>query len=142
MTLNAWRSASRRKSRRGAVVVPLPAQGPVRAAAPARAPARRRVRFDPYRLVMTLALVYFLVTLVSQQLVIIDLNRQLAELESEIDTVRAEQVALRERIAYLQTDAYIIQEARGRFGLTHPGEIRYVTVEGDDATVSTEAGDP
>lgn len=141
MTLNAWWSANRRRGGRSAVVVPLPAQGPARASSFVRKPARR-LRFDPYRFVMVLALVYFLVTLVSQQLVIIRLNRQLAELESEIESVRAEQVSLQERIAYLQTDAYIIQEARGRFGLTRPGEIRYVTVEDDDATAATKAREP
>lgn len=133
------------RSSRGPAVVPLRRRsgaaagqaGLPGAAADAGGPAGaaasrtvvRRVRIDGYRLAIAVTLIYFIVTFVNQELVMTRLNRQLGSLESELETVRVQQAVLQERIAYLESDSYIVQEARGRFGLAHPGEIRYVIVE-------------
>src|SRR5690606_28428613 len=95
-------------------------------------PAVRRLRIDVYRLAIVVTLIYFVVTAISQELVLNQLNRQLGGLESELDTVRVQQAVLQERIRYLQSDSYIVHEARGRFGMAHPGEIRYVIIEPPD----------
>lgn len=100
---------------------------------------RRKWRLDPYRLITALVFVYFVVTAVSQQLVIIKLQAQQAELQSQIETTKSQQAALRQRLAYLQTDDYIVQEARGRFGLAHPGEIHYRTIDAGEVTKEVTA---
>ena len=46
-------------------------------------------------------------------------NAQYAQLESEVE-------ALQEKLAYVQTDDYIIRVARDELGLVMPGEVRYV----------------
>ncbi|HEX6990198.1 MAG TPA: septum formation initiator family protein [Bacillota bacterium] len=133
----AGTAARRRHEPARSAVVPLRGRSGQAAAPPEeRAAARRagrRLRVDIYRLVVFIAVVYVVVTAINQELVATRLNRQLGDLESELETVRAQQAALRERITYLQSDSYIVQEARGRFGMAHPGEIRYVIVEEDEA---------
>lgn len=133
---------------RGSAVIPLRRRGGTgRGARPAAAPgegrpAVRRIRVDVYRLAIAITLIYFVVTAINQEVVLTRLNRQLGSLESELETVRAQQAVLRERIAYLQSDSYIVQEARGRFGMAHPGEIRYVIIEDDRQSHAGDRDDP
>ena len=99
---------------------------------------RRRVRVDGYRLALAIALVYFVVTFVNQQLVLFDLRQQLSRLENEIATVQAERAALEQELRERRSDSYVLDQARDRFGLSRPGEIQYRTVDVNEATVDDE----
>ena len=99
---------------------------------------RRRVRVDGYRLALAIALVYFVVTFVNQQLVLFDLRQQLSRLENEIATVQAERAALEQELRERRSDSYVLDQARDRFGLSRPGEIQYRTVDVNEATVDDD----
>jgi cell division protein FtsB len=50
-------------------------------------------------------------------------------LEAQVQAAYDEEAALKERLAFTATDAFIEQEARRRFGYMAPGEIRFVVDE-------------
>jgi len=63
-----------------------------------------------------------------------------ARLERDVEEARAALAAhqaalarLEDKLAFMQTDAYIIQQARAQYGLTLPGSVRFVAGGADDA---------
>ena len=52
---------------------------------------------------------------------------ELAQAKARRDELSATVIALREELAYVQTDAFVESAARNELGLIRPGEIRYVS---------------
>lgn len=109
------------------VVVPMRP----RPAEPSPVP-RRRLRINGYRLAIFVALIYFIVTVISQQVVLSDLQSRLNSIQVEIEAVKIQKAELQKRLEYYQSEEYIQDEARDRFGLALPGEIQYITLEEDE----------
>ncbi|HLS88603.1 MAG TPA: septum formation initiator family protein [Sphingobacteriaceae bacterium] len=102
-----------------------------------KAAARERSRLGglPWnRIIVLAAVVYFLITFVSQEAQFASLRQEIYRLQGEIALRQAEVEALRERRDYLSSPAYVVAEARRRFNLTRPGEIHYLTIweEGEE----------
>lgn len=93
---------------------------------------KRRLKVNVYRMVILVAIIYFIITFINQQIVLLELEKQLARLEVEIEAVNQEKMELRSRLQYLQSNEFIQEEARTRFGLAMPGEIQYVTLDRED----------
>lgn len=67
------------------------------------------------------------------------LNRQIQALELEVDAARAENQALKERLAYAATESFIEEAARESLRWVKPGEVPVVilAVEGEAASAPT-----
>ncbi len=68
------------------------------------------------------------VSLIIRQVGVTASQRNLAELESEIERYRSMNAALESQIELLKTDEYIEKIARNKLGLVMPGEVRYMMV--------------
>lgn len=54
-------------------------------------------------------------------------SQRLAQVQAEYSALQQQLTALREELAYTQTDDYVERVARDELGLLMPGEIRYVS---------------
>lgn len=82
---------------------------------------RLRVR----HLIIIFFLVYVVYTLVVQQLKMMDLARQEAELRRQIEAAMQQREQLKKQIQLLHTDSYIEMMARDKLGLVKPDEYIY-----------------
>lgn len=88
-----------------------------------------RKRFRVRHFLLLLVFSYVVVTLVSQQLKIINMGRQELEIRQEIDEALEQQKILKRQIELLHTDKYVEGLARDELGLVKPGEIIYKYVK-------------
>lgn len=96
-----------------------------------KAPPRRTLRVNGYRLAIVITVIYFVVSFINQQLVMMDLQSHLNRIEVDVEAITLQRAELQHRLDYFQSEEYIQDEARSRFGLGLPGEIQYVTIEGE-----------
>lgn len=74
------------------------------------------------------------------------LNQKLAEFEPGLVTAKAEQEELKERLIYVQSDAYVVQWAHEEARMTQPGETLVVTsrkpIAVEEITAAESTADP
>jgi cell division protein DivIC len=70
------------------------------------------------------------------------LRQQAAELRQEIEQLKARNAALREQIAYLQSDAYVEKVAREDLGLVKPGDTPVAVVMPSPSATPTPTPTP
>lgn len=104
------------------------------------------VRVNPSRLASVLFLVFliYLLVLVGGQFARLHaLERGVMQAKEELETVKAHNEQLWERVRLLQSDAYVESLAREDLGLVKPGEVPVVvTVEpAEEKKAGMEAGD-
>ncbi|HIQ64036.1 MAG: septum formation initiator family protein [Christensenellales bacterium] len=99
---------------------------------PAKETLRRQVTVRPkFLLVVLLPLaLIFLIAAVVQRGQISRLRTELEEVRVEVQDAYSQMEELERRLSFTETDEYIEQEARRRFGLINPGEVRFVIEEG------------
>lgn len=99
---------------------------------PAKETLRRQVTVRPkFLLVVLLPLaLIFLIAAVVQRGQISHLRTELEEVRVEVQDAYSQMEELERRLSFTETDEYIEQEARRRFGLINPGEVRFVIEEG------------
>jgi len=82
-------------------------------------------RFKIRHLIIIFFLVYVVYTLVVQQLKMMDLARQEAELRQQMEAALQQREQLKKQIQLLNTDDYIEIVARDKLGLVKPDEYIY-----------------
>jgi len=82
-------------------------------------------RFKVRHLIIIFFLVYVVYTLVVQQLKMMDLARQEAELRQQMEAALQQREQLKKQIQLLHTDSYIETLARDKLGLVKPDEYIY-----------------
>ncbi|MDI3481959.1 MAG: cell division protein DivIC [Tepidanaerobacteraceae bacterium] len=82
-------------------------------------------RFRIRHLILLFIMIYVVCTLVAQQLKMMDLARQEAELKRQIEAAMQEREQLKKQIQLLHTDSYIEMIARDKLGLVKPDEYIY-----------------
>lgn len=100
---------------------------PSRSAPPLHA-GLRRIRVLPrfWRFVILLLVLIFGACALSSELKYRRCCAHLAQLQLDRDAATQRVDALTERLAHVQTDAYVEEIARRELNLLYPGEIRYV----------------
>lgn len=84
----------------------------------------------PLYIAAALVAIYFCVMFVSQQLTINESKKKIAELESEIKTVREESKRLEDEIENAESRETIERIAREELGLVYPDERKYIDSNG------------
>jgi cell division protein FtsB len=84
-----------------------------------------RTRIKIRHLIILFFLFYVVYTLVVQQLKMMDLARQEAELRQQIEMAIQQREQLKKQIQLLHTDSYIEKLARDKLGLVKPDEYIY-----------------
>ena len=107
---------------------------PSRVQAPATAPLAEPVDSRKRRASMpwVFALVLFTavaVAFVFRQAEVMAVQRNLAEMEQEIERYKSLNESLQAQLTTLQTDEYIEKSAREKLGLVMPGEIQYMVID-------------
>ena len=99
-----------------------------RRAGAAQLPPRRKIRVLPrfWRFVILLLALIFGACALSSEMKYRRCCAHLAQVQLERDAAAQRVDALSERLAEVQTDAYIEEVARRELNLLYPGEIRYV----------------
>ncbi|MBE3588476.1 MAG: septum formation initiator family protein, partial [Thermoanaerobacteraceae bacterium] len=93
---------------------------------------RRRLRFNGKRLpvlVVVLLFVYLALSFVAQYQRLEAMQRDLGQLQVQLEELQKRNTELREQLKQVQSDSYIEQVARQRLGLVKPGESRVVPVK-------------
>ncbi|MCR4432207.1 MAG: septum formation initiator family protein [Tepidanaerobacteraceae bacterium] len=82
-------------------------------------------RFRVRHLILIFFMIYVIYTLVVQQIKMMDLARQEAELRQQIEAAVQQREQLKKQIQLLHTDSYIEMVARDKLGLVKPDEYIY-----------------
>lgn len=77
-----------------------------------------------------LVIIYFCVMFISQQIAINEKNKQISELEEEIESVREESKKLKDEIDNVGSRETIENIAREELGLVYPDERKYIDSNG------------
>ncbi len=85
--------------------------------------SRKRWRVTPrfWTLLVAVFVLYMTVSSATGFVQIWRVKKEIARVRAEIEAIEAHNQALREELAYLQSDEYIEKVARGRAGLGHAG---------------------
>jgi len=96
-------------------------------------PARRRVfRFSRSKLpalVLTILLLYLVISFSLQFNKLYAMQGELRQVQKQMAELQIKNAQLRDQLKLVQSDAYIEQMAREKLGLVKPGESRIITVE-------------
>ncbi|GEM_PF-438860 len=107
-------------------------EAPTRPAEAAKKEPRiRRWRARPMAVCLVVFVIYAVVILITQQIRLMEFERNISRVSQEIASAQSTQNELNEQIDYMSTDAYIEQIAREKLGLIRPGEIPYITIPSD-----------
>lgn len=106
---------------------------PPRVQAEPRKRARARKSFSISRsrlpaVVLSLLLVYLVISFCSQFSKLTIMQRDVRNIQQQVQEMQQNNAALREELRLAQSDAYIEKTAREQIGLVKPGETRVVTV--------------
>lgn len=98
-----------------------------------RKKARARKSFSISRsrlpaVVLSLLLVYLVVSFCTQFSKLSTMQRDVRNIQQQVQEMQQKNAALREELRLAQSDAYIEKTAREKIGLVKPGETRVVTV--------------
>jgi cell division protein FtsB len=100
-----------------------------------------RRRFNPSRLPVILFLVFlcYLIMIVGTQFMRLHtLERGVARAEQDLEHMKAQNMALWERVRLLQSNAYVESVAREKLGLVKPGEVPVVIQKSEDGSQTPE----
>ena len=89
----------------------------------------RTKKFKIKHFLILFFIIYVIYTIGIQQLKMVELSRQEAELAEKINNAIEEREQLKKEIQLLQTDEYIERIARDELGLVKPGELVYKFTE-------------
>lgn len=78
--------------------------------------------------VLSLLLVYLVISFCSQFSKLSSMQRDVRNIQQQVQEMQQKNAALREELRLAQSDAYIEKTAREKIGLIKPGETRIVTV--------------
>ncbi|MDD4335317.1 MAG: septum formation initiator family protein [Desulfotomaculaceae bacterium] len=102
-----------------------------------KARPRKSFNFSRSRLpavVLSFLLVYLVVSFCSQFSKLSSMQRDVRNIQQQVQEMQQKNVTLREDLRLAQSDAYIEKTAREKIGLMKPGETRIVTVvQGNDS---------
>ncbi|MEG0767762.1 MAG: septum formation initiator family protein [Clostridia bacterium] len=89
---------------------------------------RRKTRVKPrFWLILTLpVLACFLLLFINRSAQIRTLQASISVKQQQINEAALRKMELERKLAFIQTDSYVQQEARRRFGYLKPGEIRFM----------------
>ncbi|MFX4263548.1 FtsB family cell division protein [Pelotomaculum propionicicum] len=96
-----------------------------------RARAKKSFNISRSRLpavVLSLLLVYLVISFCSQFSKLYVMQRDVHNIQLQVQEMQQKNAALREELRLAQSDAYIEKTAREKIGLIKPGETRIVTV--------------
>lgn len=90
---------------------------------------QRRIRVRPrfFLLILAMMLICFAVSFIVAQTRIHQASGRVAALTQQRNELMSRQSDLNDQLAYVKTDAYVIQVARDELSLIMPGEYRYVS---------------
>jgi len=94
---------------------------------------RRRVSFNLSKsklptLIIVLLLCYLAISFSSQFSRLSNMQRDVVNIQQQVQEMRDKNAALREELRLVQSDAYIEKVAREKMGLVKPGETRVIAV--------------
>lgn len=87
---------------------------------------RRRVKPRFWVFMIAITLVVFCASFAVLQSRYAQGQRRLAQAQAERDTLQLQVNDLNDKLAFAQTDDYVIRTARDELGMILPGEVRYV----------------
>ncbi len=95
-------------------------------------------------IVLAALTIFFGVAYIVQSAQVRRLNKEAAEVQALVVAAQDKTKELERRLEFSNTDEYVEQEARRRFGYLGPGEIRFMFEEtaaptGDPAALNTES---
>lgn len=95
---------------------------------PTTSPGRRRWRVTPrfWSLLVAVFALYMSISYVTGFLQIWRVQKEIARVRAQIEAIEAHNQALREELAYLESDEYIEKVAREELGLVMPGETAVI----------------
>lgn len=92
-----------------------------------------RVRLRTVVLAVVLAAAALLIAALAHRGNMNRMQKELVDYQQQIKEANAEEETLRSRLEFMETDAYIAQEARQRFGYMAPEELRFYIDDGASA---------
>lgn len=82
-----------------------------------------REKFTLKKLILTIVVLYAIVSVISQQIKITKINQEITAQEKQLEELKDKNAKLQEEVEFSKTDAYLERMTRERLGYIKPGEV-------------------
>lgn len=80
-------------------------------------------KFTLKKLLLTLVVIYAIVSVITQQVKIIKINEEITEQQEQLEDLKDKNAQLQEEVDFSKTDAWLERKIREGLGYIKPGEV-------------------